>query len=53
MQEQLTPLEERGKDAPFQNSTQDVDKLGGLVDDIRDAMMVYQVRPRIPRSRFV
>jgi len=29
----------------FLNSAKDVDKLSGLVEDIRDAMMDYQVRP--------
>ena len=38
-------MEQRGKVARFLNRTGDADKLSGLVDDIRDAMMDYQVRP--------
>ena len=43
----LIPLAERGKITRFLNSVEDVDKLGGLVEDIRDAMMDYQVCPPI------
>ena len=39
----LIPLERRGKVAQFLNSTEDVDMLSGLVEDIRDTMMDYQV----------
>ena len=39
----LIPLAEQGKITRFLNSTEDVDRLGGLVEDIRDAMMDYQV----------
>ena len=35
----------RGKVTRFLNAAEDVSKLGGLVADIRDAMMDYQVRP--------
>jgi len=42
----LIPLAEWGKVTRFLNSTEDVDKLGSLVEDIRDAMMDYQVCPR-------
>ena len=35
----------------FLNSTEDTGKLGGLVEDIRDAIMDYQVRPLSARSR--
>ena len=42
----LIPLAEQGKITRFLNSTKDVDKLGGLVEDIRDAMMDYQVCPQ-------
>ena len=34
---------EQGKVEGFFNNTKDADKLGGLVEDIRDAMMEYQV----------
>ena len=44
--QELTPLAERGKITRFLNSTEDVDKLSGLVEDIRDAMMDYQVGPQ-------
>ena len=39
-------MEQRGKVARFLNGTEDADKLGGLVEDIRDAMMDYQVHPQ-------
>ena len=42
----LIPLAERGKITRFLNSTEDVDKLSGLVEDIRDAIMDYQVCPQ-------
>ena len=42
----LIPLAEEGKITRFLNSAEDVDKLGGLVEDIRDAMMDYQVCPQ-------
>jgi hypothetical protein len=42
----LIPLSQRGRAARFLGSTEDVDKLSGVVEDIRDAMMEYQVRPR-------
>ena len=32
------------------NNAKDADKLGGLAEDIREAMMDYQVRPRVSRS---
>ena len=37
-------MEQRGKVARFLNGTEGADKLGGLVEDIWDAMMDYQVR---------
>jgi hypothetical protein len=46
----LVPLSQRGKVTQFLTSADDADKLGGMVDDIRDAMMEYQVRPQ--RSYF-
>ena len=39
----LAPLEEQGKVEGFFNNVQNADKLRGLVEDIRDAMMEYQV----------
>ena len=41
----LIPLAERGKVTRFLNSAEDVDKLGGLIEDIHEAMMDYQVCP--------
>ena len=40
----LAPLEEQGKAEGFFNNAENEGKLGGLVEDIRDAMMDYQVR---------
>ena len=39
----LIPLAEQGKTQGFFNNIKNADKLGGLVEDIRDAMMDYQV----------
>ena len=47
----LIPLERRGKVTRFVNSTTDADKLGGLAEDIRDAMIDYQVRVQSVRFR--
>jgi len=41
----LIPLSQRGKTTRFLNSIEDVGKLGGLAEDIRDATMDYQVCP--------
>lgn len=41
----LTPLAQRDKVTQFLTSTEGADKLGGMIDDIRDAMMEYQVCP--------
>jgi hypothetical protein len=41
----LIPLSQQGRAARFLSSTEDVDKLSGVVEDIHDAMMEYQVRP--------
>jgi hypothetical protein len=41
----LGPLEKRGKITRFLNSAEDVAKLSGLAQAIRDAMMDYQVCP--------
>jgi len=39
----LTLLAEQGRVEGFFNNIQNVDKLDGMVEDIRDAMMEYQV----------
>jgi hypothetical protein len=41
--QELTPLEQRSKFTQFLNGTKDADKLSGLVEDIRDVIMDYQV----------
>jgi hypothetical protein len=46
----LVPLEKRGKITRILNGTEDADKLAGLAEDIRDAMMDYQVCPWSPRT---
>ena len=38
------PLVEQGKVEGFFNNVENADRLGGLVEDIRDAMMDYLVR---------
>ena len=48
----LTPLKERGKVTRFLNSADDVNALGGLAEDIRDAMMDYQVCHQAPAPIF-
>ena len=44
-------MEQRGEVAPFSNGTEDTDKLGDLVEEIRGAMTNYQVRPQSARSQ--
>ena len=39
----LTPLVEQGKAAGFLNDAENAQKLNDLMEDIRDAMMDYQV----------
>jgi len=39
----LRPLEAQGKVEGFFTNAENAGKLGGLVEDIRDAMMEYQV----------
>ena len=41
---ELEPLAKQGKVEGFFNNVKNADKLGGLVEDIRDAVMDYQVR---------
>lgn len=42
----LTPLSEQGNIEGFFNNVENADQLRGLVEDIRDAIMDYQVYPR-------
>ena len=48
---ELIPLEQRGKVTRFLDSADDVNKLSDLAEDIRDAMMDYQVRSQNTWSR--
>ena len=41
-------MEEQGDVEGFFNNVKNADKLGGLIEDIRDAMMEYQVCIYIP-----
>ena len=41
---ELEPLADRGKVTGFLHNVKDADTLAGLAQDIRDAMMDYQVR---------
>ena len=40
----LATLGEQGKVEGFFNNVKNAEKLGGLVEDVRDVMMDYQVR---------
>ena len=42
-------MEQRGKVTRFLNGTEDADKIGGLAEDTRNAIMDYQVRPQSVR----
>ena len=42
----LVPLSQQGKFTRFLTNAEDTEKISGMVDDIRDAMMEYQVRPQ-------
>ena len=42
--QELEPLAERGKITGFLNNVKDAETLTGIADDIRDAMIDYQVR---------
>lgn len=44
IRQDLTPLAEEGKVNGFLNNVRNTDKLGGLLEDIRDTVMEYQVR---------
>ena len=41
--QELVLLGKQGKAKGFFNNVENADKLGGLVEDVRDAMMDYQV----------
>ena len=43
VRQDLAPLEEQGKTKGFFNNVKNADKLGGLIEDIRDAILEYQV----------
>ena len=43
IRQELALLAEQGKAKGFFNNVDNADKLGGLVEDIRDVMMDYQV----------
>ena len=49
---ELEPLAEQGKVKGFFNNVANADKLSGLVEDIRDAVMDYQVCSQSARARF-
>lgn len=42
----LVPLTQQGKVTQFLTNVEIADRLGGIVDDVRDAVMEYQVCPR-------
>ena len=44
IERELEPLAKQGTVEGFFNNVKNADKLGGLVEDIRDAAMDYQVR---------
>jgi len=41
---ELKPLVDQGRTEGFFSNVENADKLGGVVEDIRDVMMDYQVR---------
>ena len=43
IRQDLALLGEQGKTKGFFNNVENAEKLGGLVEDVRDAMMDYQV----------
>ena len=53
VRQNLVPLAEQGKVEGFFNNVENTNKVGGLVEDIRDAIMEYQVctlkYPFLPR----
>ena len=44
IRQELILLGEQGKTKGFFNNVENTEKLGGLVEDLRDVMMDYQVR---------
>ena len=46
IRQELAPLVQQGKVAGFFNNSKNADKLNGLVEDIQDAMVDYQVCPQ-------
>ena len=44
IRQELALLGEQGKTKGFFNNVENAEKLGGLVEDLRDAIMDYQVR---------
>ena len=50
---ELEPLATQGTVEGFFNNAENADKLGGLVEDIRDAIMEYQVRSQPKRTGFI
>ena len=44
IRQKLALLGEQGKTKGFFNNVENAEKLGGLVEDLRDIMMDYQVR---------
>ena len=46
----LTTLAQRGRVTRLLNSAEDVNRLGGITEDIRDAVMDYWVCPQNPCS---
>ena len=44
IRQELTLLGEQGKTKGFFNNVENAEKLGGLVEDLRDVMLDYQVR---------
>ena len=52
VRQELALLEEQGKATGFLNNVKNADKLSGLVESIRDAMIDYQVCiPNVPFLR--
>ena len=49
----LVRLGEQGKAKGFLNNVENADKLGGLIEDVRDAIMDYQVRITSENSSLV
>ena len=48
IRQDLAPLKAQGKVEGFFKNVKNADKLSGVVEDIRDAMIEYQVRIRKP-----